>query len=296
MPKNPTPILLAAWAASAFAQTPLQRQIAAIAADARGKVSVACSLPGTALDCDRNAHAHPPMLSVFKTPLAVTVLHLVEQGKLDLQQPLRFRAGDRILPQTVSPLQDRYPQAEVDVPLGELLMLSVLESDNVAADILLRTVGGPAVVGRYMKSIGIRGFHLQDDEAALHADASAEYRNWFEPAAAVALLRQLSDHPPLRPEHAALLLDWMRNTPRGPARIKGLLPEETVVMHKPGSSGTEHGITHAWNDIGLIVLPDGRRLAIAIFITDSAADEATRDSVSARIAKAVYDAAVNSSK
>jgi len=291
------PILLAAASATPqFAQTPLQQQIAAIATDARGKVSVACSLPGTPLDCDLNAHAHAPMLSVFKTPLAVTVLHLVEQGKLDLQQPLRFRAGDRILPQTVSPLQDRYPRAEVYVPLGELLRLTVIESDNVAADILLRAIGGPAVAERYMRSIGIRGFHLQDDEAALQADSSAEYRNWFEPAAAVALLRQLSDHPLLRPEHAALLLGWMRDTPRGPARIKGLLPEGTVVMHKPGSSGTDHGLTHAWNDIGLIVLPDGRRLAIAIFITDSAADEALRDAVAARIAKATYDAAVKSGK
>lgn len=60
-------------------------------------------------------------------------------------------------------------------------------------------------------------------------------------------------------------------------------------MHKPGSSGTADGFTAAWNDIGLIQLPDGRYLAIAIFITDSTADEATRDDVIARIAKTVYD-------
>ena len=63
-------------------------------------------------------------------------------------------------------------------------------------------------------------------------------------------------------------------------------------MHKPGSSDTSAGVTCAWNDIGLVVLPDGRRLAIAIFLTDSAADEATRDAVVARIARAAYDTAV----
>jgi beta-lactamase class A len=39
-------------------------------------------------------------------------------------------------------------------------------------------------------------------------------------------------------------------------------------------------------------LPDGRRLAIAIFVTDSKADDATRDSVIARIAKAAHDESI----
>jgi beta-lactamase class A len=63
-------------------------------------------------------------------------------------------------------------------------------------------------------------------------------------------------------------------------------------MHKSGTSDTEHGLTAATNDIGLITLPDGRRLAIAIFVTDSTAGEAKRDAVIARIARAAYDAAI----
>jgi beta-lactamase class A len=63
-------------------------------------------------------------------------------------------------------------------------------------------------------------------------------------------------------------------------------------MHKTGSSGTVNGMTAATNDIGLITLPDGRRLAIAVFVTDSSAEDATRDGVIARIAKAAYDEAL----
>jgi beta-lactamase class A len=55
-------------------------------------------------------------------------------------------------------------------------------------------------------------------------------------------------------------------------------------------------VTYATNDIGLIMLPDGRRLAIAVFITDSTADEATRDAVIARIAKAAYDEGIQANK
>ena len=138
-----TPVLLAV---PLLAQSALERRIAAIAAEAQGRVSVACSLAGTDLRCDLNPHAHPPMQSVFKLPLAITALHMIENGKLSLDQPVRFRASDRILPQTLSPLQDKYPAAEVDVPLRELLRLAVSLSDNTAADVVLRAIGGPAAV------------------------------------------------------------------------------------------------------------------------------------------------------
>jgi beta-lactamase class A len=277
---------------SLSAQTPLQHEIRKIAADARGKVAVACALPASSLKCDLEAHSRPPMQSVFKLPLAVCALHLVEQGKFSLDQPIRFLPSDRILPETYSPLQDKYPNGDVDVPLRELLRLAASLSDNAAADIVLRVAGGPAEVDTYIKSLGVQGFHLEDGEHALHRDASAQYRNWLEPAGAVQLLRRLSDNSPLTAEHTQLLLDWLKDSPSGPHRIKAELPAETAVMHKTGTSGVKNGLAAATNDLGLIVLPDGRRLALAVFVTDSKADEATREAVIARIAKAAYSAAV----
>ena len=87
------------------------------------------------------------------------------------------------------------------------------------------------------------------------------------------------------------LLKGMRDA-RLTTRLAGDLPPGTVVAHKTGTSGVDNGLAHATNDIGLITLPDGRRLAIAVFVTDSTADEATRDRTIARIARATYDAAV----
>jgi len=276
------------------AQQSLQQQVRAIAGEAQGKVAVACSLPGSALNCDLNPNAKPPMQSVFKLPLALAVLHQVEQGRFSLDQPVRFLPQDRILPHVYSPLQDQYPNADVDVPLRELLRLTVSLSDNVAADILLRLVGGPQTVDTYIAGLGIHGFHLQDNEAELHRDVSAQYRNWFEPAGAVQLLRKISDHSPLTAEHTQLLLAWM--TPAVPTkRLDGDLPLGTHVAHKSGTSDVDHGVAHATNDIGLISLPDGRRMAMAVFVTDSTADQATREQVIARIARAAYDASLPSS-
>jgi beta-lactamase class A len=277
------------FVAPAVAQRPLQRQIRAIAAEAQGKVSVACSLPGVVLDCNLDPGAHPPMQSVFKLPLALAMLQ-VEEGKFTLDQPIRFEKSDLIVPKPYSPLQDRYPEADVDVPLRELLRLAVSLSDNTAADVLLRLGGGPKAVGGSIASLGVTGFHLVDGERALHHDKALQYRNWFEPRGAVALLRVMQDHSPLTPEHASLLMSWMRAS-RLASRLAGDLPEGTPVAHKSGTSDVENGIAAATNDIGLIALPDGRQLAVAVFVTDARADDATRDQVIARIGRAIYDAA-----
>jgi beta-lactamase class A len=286
-------ITLFTLVALSAAQESLRQQIRKIANEAHGKVSVACSLPGSTLNCDLDPKAHPPMQSVFKLPLVLTVLHQVEQGKFSLDQQVRFLPQDRILPHAYSPLQDQYPDAGVDVPLRELLRLTVSLSDNVAADILLRLAGGPKAVNTYIAELKVGGFHLQDSEAVLHHEVSAQYRNWFEPAGAVRLLRRISDHSPLTSEHSNLLLGWM--TPDVPTkRLDGDLPSGVRVAHKSGSSDVDDGVAHATNDIGLIPLPDGRRLAIAVFVTDSTADMATREQVIARIARAAYDASLPS--
>lgn len=274
------------------ARETLRQQIRDIAAEAHGKVYLACSLPGTTFDFDLGPHAHPPMQSVFKLPLAMTVLHQVEQGKFSLDQPVRLRAADLFVPQAYSPLQDQFPHAGVDVPLRELLQRAVSESDNVAADILLRLAGGPKAVDAYMASLSVSGFHLVDDEHAMHLDESLQYRNWFEPAGAVQLLRRIADQPPLSPPNLALLLGWMRAATLS-TRLAGAMPKGTIVAHKTGSSGMTNGRAAATNDMGLITLPDGRQLAIAVFIADSPADDATRDKVIARLGRAVYDAAIS---
>lgn len=281
-------LLFFLFAFPTLAQTPLRQQIRHIAANAHGKVSVACSLPGTRLNCDLDPEAHAPMQSVFKLPLALTILHQVEQGKFSLDQPIPFRKSDLIVPRPYSPLQEKYPQAGVDVPLRELLRVTVSLSDNTAADILFRLAGGPQVVEDYVASLGVTGFQLRDDERALHRDHSLQYRNWFEPRGAVQLLRIIADHSPLTVEHTALLLQWMRASA---GQLGADLPHGTVVADKTGHSDVDNGVAAATNDIGLITLPDGRQLAIAVFLTDSTADEAVRFKVIAEIARAVYDSA-----
>jgi len=283
--------LILTLAAPVAAQTPLHVQLADIAKDAKGTVSVSCALPGVTLDCGLNEHGHPPMQSVFKLPLAIVVLQQVEAGKLALDQQVRFETSD-LYKGSYSPLQDAHPTANVDVPLSELLRLSVQLSDNIATDILLRLIGGPTTVQASLNKLGFPTIHVVHSERILHDDENLQYQDSAEPAAMVALLRRLADNSPLTPDHAALLNKLITETPSAPKRMKGLLPAGTIVAHKTGSSGEDHGFYPATNDVGLITLPNGKRLALAIFVTDSHTDDTTRELVMARIAKAIYDAAL----
>jgi beta-lactamase class A len=93
----------------------------------------------------------------------------------------------------------------------------------------------------------------------------------------------------LSPASAALLDDVLLRVTTGGQRIKGALPPGTPVAHKTGMSRTQAGKTDATNDVGLIALPDGRRVAVAVFVHASPADEATRERTIARLARLAYD-------
>lgn len=86
-----------------------------------------------------------------------------------------------------------------------------------------------------------------------------------------------------------LLLHWMTAS-TSPKRIQAKLPAGTIVAHKTGTSNTNaQGLTAATNDVGIVTLPDGSHLIIVVFVSDSIADQATREGVIADISLAGYE-------
>jgi beta-lactamase class A len=276
---------------STLARAQLNNEIRAIAARAHGRVGVSCSLPATPLDCNVNAAEGLPMQSVYKLPIAMATLHAVETGRFSLSTQVKFRKSDLVAPDQGSPLRDAHPQGGVSVRVDELLRLAVSESDGVASDLLLRTLGGAPVADAYVRSLGIEGIHIVDTEQTLGRDVQAQYRNDAQAQALVALLRLLADRSPLNPQDTALLLRWMTETETGEHRLKALLPAGTVIAHKTGTSGTHSLVANVTNDAGLITMKDGRKLAIAVLVADSHLPQPVRETVIAEIARAVWQAA-----
>lgn len=189
-------------------------------------------------------------------------VQLIESGERDgLNQTERFpmqsvTEKDMAPAAFHSPMRDAHPHGGIDVSVQDLMRAAIVESDGVASDVRLRLAGGAPPVTAYLRGLGIRDMTVATSELATSRDPKARYRNDSTP---------------------------------GPKRLKELLPATTAVADKTGTDATRNGLTAATNDIGIITLPDGRHLAIAVLVKDSAADEATREATIARIARAAFD-------
>jgi beta-lactamase class A len=274
--------------ASSNANNELRDRIEQISNAAQGRVGVTATVLETGETVTLNGDQQFPMQSVYKFPIGMAALAQVDQGKLSLDQRVRVEASDFVPDPMHSPIRDEYPQG-VELSLAELLEYAVLESDGTACDVLLELVGGPEVVTQYLRDLGVDNIVVANTEKEIGQDEAVQYLNYATPDAAVALLRALHEGQGLSDASQALLLRLMTETPTGPRRIKGLLPDGTVVAHKTGTSGTVDGVTAATNDVGIVTLPNGQHLAIAVFVSDSPANETIREEVIAKVARAAWD-------
>ena len=232
---------------------------------------------------------HFPMQSVYKFPIAMALLDDVDRGAIRLDQQVTVTPAELVPAGLYSPIRDAHPQGGFSMTVGELLRYAVAESDGTASDVCLRLAGGPGPVMAYLKTLGVAGVMVATSENQMGHDEMVQYRNWAAPEQMVVLLAAFQRGAGLSAASHDLLLRWMTETARASQRLKGLLPEGTVVAHKPGSSGMHDGLARATNDVGLITLPGGRHIAIAVFVSDSRADEAARELVIAKIARAAWD-------
>ena len=268
---------------------PLQQEITAIVALAKGRVGVSAVVLETGETVAAlNSQDHFPMQSVYKLPISMAVMKQVDAGKIKLEQKVKVAKEDYVGSAAHSPIRDEYPHG-AELTVNDLLRFALSESDGTASDVLMKLAGGPGAVQAFLTELGIKDLIVLDTEQSFTQDHSLQYRNFATPGSAVALLRALYEHRGLSESSQALVLRFMTESTPGPRRLKGLLPAGTNVAHKTGTSGTENGMTAATNDIGIITLPNGKHLAIAVFVSDSPADEAMREGTIAKIAKAVWD-------
>lgn len=266
----------------------LSSQFAAIAAGSGGRLGVFAQVVESGDGAGLNETERFPMQSVYKLPIAMAVLDQVDHRSLTLNEKVSLSADDMV-PDLHSPLRDRYPRGGIDVSVRELIRAAIVDSDGTASDILLRLAGGGPRVTAYLRGLGIRDITVATTERAMSKDPMAQYRNYSTPRASVDLLKAVQTGRGLSPPARTLLLQDLIDSTPGRLRIKGLLPPGTVVAHKTGTDGTRNGKTAATNDIGIVTLPDGRHLAIAVFVKDSSAGLVPREAAIAQAAKAAWD-------
>lgn len=238
-----------------------------------------------------NGEKRFPMQSVFKFHIGLLMLSEIDKGKFSLDQKIKIQKKD-LLPDLYSPIRDKYPEGAT-LTIAEILEYTVSQSDNAGCDTLLRLLGGPQAVENYFVKNKFKDISIKINEEVMQNNWDLQFQNWTTPKAANKVLESFYDNKKklLSPKSYDFIWKVMRETSTGKNRLKGQLPEGTVVAHKTGWSGTNKttGITAAVNDIGIVFLPNGQHFFISVFVTDSKEDAETNEKIIADIAKATWD-------
>lgn len=245
-----------------------------------------------------------PQQSVSKTWVALTILDLVDQGKIRLDQKIRITRDD--LAVFHQPIRDRViANGEIDVTVLSLLEQAIIGSDNTANDSLLRTAGGPQAVQNFLLRKKLGAIRFGPGERAMQsAIAGLEWRQEYaigrrfyaaraevplatrraaldryladpidgaSPEAIVRALAKLAKGELLSPASTRLVLGIMSRTSSGPNRLKAGVPAGWQFVHKTGTGQILPPVSTGYNDIGIMTAPDGTRYAVAVMMGSTTA-------------------------
>ena len=226
-----------------------------------------------------------PLYSVYKLPLAITVLQEVEKKNLSLDKKVR------VTPDDVAPgsqFNTDLWRRPVEKTVAELLEFSIVRSDNTSSDKLLQLIDGPAAVSERMRALGFSNIDIKysSREFAAHRDKP----NKATASDLARLLAKLQNGELLQQPQFSLLFGFMeRARTGGERRLRASLPSGTQVADKTGTGD------NTTNDVGLITLPEGKgHLAMAVLITGPKPSAEAQEKLIAELARIAYDSYVSS--
>ncbi|PSJ38145.1 hypothetical protein C7I55_20255 [Sphingomonas deserti] len=236
----------------------VEQKLASMAAENPGEYGIAAVDLATGTMISFNGNEPFPMASTMKVAVAATYLSQVDAGQRSLDTLIAGVSARTLMDQMIT------------------------RSDNRATDLLIAELGGPQVIDNWMRSHGLSGIRVDRTIAQLLSARRdlRDVRDSSTPTAMLSLLRTVDGPRALTPASRSLLLDMMSRCHTGRNRMRALLPAGTRVEHK---TGTLNGYT---GDVGFVTLPDGRRIAVALF----ARGGVNRPAVIATAARTIYDA------
>ncbi|WP_331025386.1 class A beta-lactamase [Longimicrobium sp.] len=290
--------------------------LAAIVASSGGSVGIVAVHVETGRRVEHLPAEAFPMASTYKLPIVLAVLTQVDSGRISLDDSVDVMPSDfRIGP---SQIADSVGAGGGKATVGAMIRSVMMYSDNTSADRLMRLAGGPQAVMAHVRSRNVDGMRIDRYEGEVHwqyngvkdvpppdqwtvaefnrriaavpaAEKEAAHARFWDdprdtstPAAFAALLVQVQRRDGLSATSQRVLLDAMERSPTGRGRIRALLPSGTTVADKTGTIG------RTTNDVGLITLPDGSHVALAVMVKMSTRTNADEERTIARVARAVY--------
>ena len=218
-----------------------------------------------------------PMCSTFKWLASAFVLHRVDKGQEQLDRRIRY-GREVLLPH--SPVTEKH--VDGGMTLAELCAATITVSDNAAANLILRTYGGPAALTRYARSLGDRQTRLDRYEPQLNEAKPGDPRDTTTPRAMAGALRTALVGDALSPASREQLARWMEATSTNGKRLRADLPAGWRMGSKTGT-----GARGSTNDVGIFWPPGRPPVIVAVYLTQTGAPEDARNAAVAAVARAV---------
>jgi beta-lactamase class A len=228
-------------------------------------------------------HAHRgderfPMCSTFKALAAAAVLSRVDAGKEQLSRRVSYDASSLT---TYSPVTDKHTDGGMTV--AELCDAAVTLSDNTAANLLLASIGGPAGLTAFARSLGDQYTRLDRNEPTLNEALADDPRDTTTPNAMASTLQTLIlGTKALSAPSRAQLTEWLIGNKTGDTRLRAGIAKDWRVGDKTGtgSNGTS-------NDIGVVWPPNTAPVVITAYLTGATVSTAQQNATLASVARAV---------
>jgi beta-lactamase class A len=261
-----------------------------------------------------------PQQSVSKLWVAMTVLDKVDSGLISLDDRVTIGRDDLTL--FYQPLASRVSrEGSVTETVRELIEIAISRSDNSANDALLRHAGGPEAVNEFIQRKQLGAIRFGPGERLLQSGiAGVEWRQYLSegrrflaerakvpyatrrqllsqyvedpidgasPEAIVDALARLAREDLLSISSTRFLMDVMSRTRSGPNRLKAGVPAGWQFMHKTGTGQDLSPVSTGYNDVGIMVAPDGTRYAVAVMLAETTASVPVRMELMQSVSRAV---------
>jgi len=220
------------------------------------------------------------MASTFKLSLAAALLWQVSRGAFPLAHKLPVSREDVVSHSPV--VEAALASGTSDMSIQELCAAAVVHSDNTAANILLKGIGGPQAFTQFMRTIGDEVTRLDRFETMLNSNLPGDERDTTTPRAMVDSMLKIFTQDVLTVPSRAMLIDWIGQSKTGLDRVRAGLPKSWQSGDKTGTS--QNG---AVNDLVLTYPPGRRPILIAVYMSESKLDTSTLKAAHAEIGKLV---------
>jgi len=218
------------------------------------------------------------MCSTFKLLLVGAVLSHVDSGEERLSRSVEFTQADIL---EHAPITKQHLN-ENKMSIAELCAATLQYSDNTAANLLLRSIGGPKSLTGYIRSLNDKVTRIDRTEPTLNSNNLNDLRDTTTPSAMVKTMQKLLVGNSLSQQSREKLNTWLVGNKTGDKKLRAGIPPSWRIGDKTGA-----GNNGASSDVAIAWPTDKKPFLVAVYYTGSSTSTDEKNKIIAKVGRIV---------